>query len=221
MNRIINSYDKAIMDLKNELIKMGHKVEELIKLAMEALIEQNTTKAQGVIALEDVVDDFDYDIEFKALEIISLQQPSDDDLRSLATVMKIAKDLERIGDLAVNIAEITINLSTKGDYFKKLVDIPRMSELAINMLEKSLLAYLNMDTELAYAVNEADDEVDDLYAILYHELIKYMKEDAKYVEQASYFILVSRFLERIGDHAVNIAEMTIYEVEGERRPFIK
>lgn len=221
MSRIINSYDKAIIDLKTELITMGKKVESVVKLAMEALIEQNTTKAQGLIALEEEIDDLDYDLELKALEIISLQQPTDEDLRCLAAVMRISKDLERVGDLAINIAEITINLATKGAYFKELVDIPKMSKLAIAMLEKALDAYLKKDLAVAYAVNDSDDEVDELYDALYHELINYMKKDAKYVEQANYLILVARFLERIADHAVNIAEMTIYEINGKRRPFLE
>jgi phosphate transport system protein len=221
MTRILNSYDKAIINLKSELVSMGKKVESLLKGAMEALIEQNITKAQAIMSLEEEVDDADYEIELAALEIISLQQPNDEDLRSLATVMRIAKDLERVGDQAVNIAEIAINLATKGAYFKELVDIPKMSRLAIAMLEKSLTAYMNKDVEMAYEVNEADDEVDNLYDALYWELIDYMKQDAKYVEQANYLILVARFLERVADHAVNVAEMTIYEANGERRPFLK
>ncbi|MBS4026049.1 MAG: phosphate signaling complex protein PhoU [Clostridia bacterium] len=218
---ILNSYDKAIINLKSELVSMGKKVELLLKGAMEALIEQNITKAQAIKSLEEEVDDLDYEVELKALEIISLQQPNDEDLRSLATIMRISKDLERIGDQAVNIAEITINLATKGAYFKELVDIPRMSSLAMAMLEKSLTAYMNKDVEMAYGVNEADDEVDNLYDALYWELIDYMKQDSKYVEQANYLILVARFLERVADHAVNVAEMTIYEANGERRPFLK
>jgi phosphate transport system protein len=221
MARIFNSYEKAIIDLKSELLSMGKKVELLLKGAMEALIEQNITKAQAVKSLEEEIDDLDYEIELTALEIISLQQPADEDLRSLATVLRISKDLERVGDIAVNIAEITINLAAKGAYFKELVDIPKMSRLAIAMLEKSLTAYMNKDVNMAYEVNKSDDEVDDLYDALYWELIDYMKLDAKYVEQANYLILVARFLERIADHAVNVAEMTIYEVNGERRPFLK
>lgn len=217
---IMNSYDKAILDLKSELISMSERVKLLLKITMEALLDQNLTKAQGIIALEDEVDELDYQIELGALEIISLQQPMDDDLRSLATVMRISKDLERIGDLAINIAEITMNIALKGKYFKELIDIPKMSHLVINMLELSLKAYIEKDIDLAHEVNKSDEAVDNIYKELYFELIEYMKKESTYVEQATYLILVARFLERIGDHTVNIAEMTVYEVQGTRRPFI-
>jgi phosphate transport system protein len=213
----LNAYDRAILVLQKDLSEMGNKVKQSLELAVEALIDQDVHKAAQVIAGDDIIDDMDYDIEHKALEIISLQQPLDNDLRILAGVLRIGKDLERIGDYAVNIAEVCQSLAGSGDYFKPLVDIPRMCQMAIKMLIDGLLALNNRDLELAREVILADDAIDNLYANLYQELVGYMKKDKAYVDQACHLAFVARYLERVGDHSVNIAEMTIYMVTGERR----
>ncbi|MGF7185786.1 phosphate transport system protein [Desulfitispora alkaliphila] len=221
MERPLNTYEKAILNLQKDICSMGSEVSKLLKLALEALLEQDKDKANQIIQLENEIDDQDYEIEMRALELISLQQPLDEDLRVLAAVMRITKDLERIGDLAVNVAKTAIKLADSGAYFKPLIDIPKMAELTREMLEESLDSYLHNNIELALTINKKDDQVDRLFHKLYQELIDYMKANANYVEQASCFILVARYLERIGDHAVNIAEMTIYQLSGERRPFKK
>jgi len=213
----LNAYDRAILGLQKDLSEMGDKVKKNLELAVEALIFQDVNKAAKVIAHDDVIDDMDYDIEHKALEIISLQQPLSEDLRILAGVLRIGKDLERIGDYAVNIAETCQSLAGSGDYFKPLVDIPRMSRMAVEMLVNGLTALNNRDLELARKVILADDDIDELYASLYRELVDYMKKSQSYVEQASHLTFVARYLERVGDHTVNIAEMTIYMVTGQRR----
>ncbi|MEW6663055.1 MAG: phosphate signaling complex protein PhoU [Bacillota bacterium] len=216
----MNAYDRAILGLQKDLSEMGNKVKKNLELAVEALIFQDVNKAAQVIADDDIVDDMDYEIEYKALEIISLQQPLSEDLRILAGVLRIGKDLERIGDYAVNIAEVCQSLAGSGDYFKPLVDIPRMCQMAMEMLVNGLSALNNRDLKLAREVILADDAIDELYANLYRELVCYMKKDKAYVEQACHLAFVARYLERVGDHTVNIAEMTIYMVTGQRRPVI-
>ncbi|MBO8169550.1 MAG: phosphate signaling complex protein PhoU [Thermoanaerobacteraceae bacterium] len=219
MIKHVNAYDRAIRSLQQDIMEMGIKVNEALSMAMDGLKNQNECRCQQVIEMDDVIDDMDYDIEEKALELISLQQPMADDLRVLASALRIIKELERIGDYAVNIAEISIKLKEKGEYFKPLVDIPKMAELAQAMVTKSLEAFTEKNTARAREVNTDDEEVDSLFEALYDELIDFMKQDSSFVDQASYLSLVARYLERIGDHAVNIAEMTIYMVTGERRPF--
>jgi len=220
MKTPFNAYDRAILGLQKDLAEMGSKVKENLELAVEALIFQDVNKAAQVIANDDVIDDLDYEIEYEALEIISLQQPLSEDLRILAGVLRIGKDLERISDYAVNIAEVCQSLAGGGDYFKPLVDIPRMCQMAMEMLVKGLSALNSRDLELAREVILADDAIDDLYASLYQELVGYMKKEKDYVEQASHLAFVARYLERVGDHTVNIAEMTIYMVTGQRRMVI-
>lgn len=219
MQKPLSTYDRAILELEQDILHMGDYVSASVAKALEALKQQDVVLARQVIEGDTITDDWNYNIEEKALELISLQQPLDKDLRTLATAMRVGRELERIGDYAVNIAEIAIRLADKGPYFKPLVDIPRMSDLAQAMLHKSLNSFITRSIERAKEVMAADDEVDRLFEKLYEELIDYMKKGAQYVDQASYLSLVARYLERIADHAVNIAEMVIFRETGIRRPF--
>ncbi len=219
MIKRMNAYDRAIQSLQQDILSMGDKVNRILELAMEGLKNQDQCKCQQVMDMDNEIDDMDYEIEEKALELISLQQPMADDLRTLASVLRIIKELERIGDFAVNIAQVSLRLKEKGQYFKPLVDIPRMAELAQAMVTKSLEAFTERDADKALEIDRDDDQVDKLFEYLYDELIEFMKKDSSLIGQASYLSLVARYLERIGDHAVNIAEMTIYMTTGERRPF--
>ncbi|WP_366922262.1 phosphate signaling complex protein PhoU [Metallumcola ferriviriculae] len=219
ISRPLNAYERAIKSLEAEILNMGEDVNEILMLSMEGLINQDEDMCNRVIEMDDPIDDMDYDIEQKALEIISLQQPIEKDLRTLASAMRIIKELERIADYAVNIAQVSLRLRKKGQYFKPLVDIPRMADLALAMVNKSLKAYTQRDVRSARELDDDDTQVDKLFEYLYDELIDFMKNDCSLVDQASYLSLVARYLERVGDHAVNIAEMTIYMVTGERRPF--
>ncbi|MCG0277774.1 MAG: phosphate signaling complex protein PhoU [Thermanaeromonas sp.] len=218
MARPLSAYDRALLELERDILRMGDHVEASVAKALEALKEQDVALARQVIEEDALTDDWNYDIEERALELISLQQPLDKDLRILATVMRVGRELERIGDYAVNIAEVALRLAGQGPYFKPLVDIPRMSELAQNMLRRSLESFVTRKVEIAKEVIASDDEVDRLFESLYDELVGYMKKGAQYVDQASYLALVARYLERVADHAVNIAEMVIFRETGVRRP---
>lgn len=218
MSRPLSAYDRALLELERDILRMGDHVEASVAKALEALKQQDVVLARQVIEDDTLTDDWNYDIEERALELISLQQPLDKDLRILATVMRVGRELERIGDYAVNIAEVALRLTGQGPYFKPLVDIPRMSQLAQGMLRKSLEAFVTRKIETAKEVIVSDDEVDRLFENLYEELVAYMKKGAQYVDQASYLALVARYLERVADHAVNIAEMVIFRETGVRRP---
>ncbi len=219
ISRPLNAYDRAIKSLQQEILSMGEEVNKILCLAMDGLKNQDEQKCHLVIEMDDAIDDMDYDIEQKTLAIIALQQAIEEDLRTLASAMRIIKELERIGDYAVNIAQVSLRLKEKGQYFKPLVDIPRMADLALAMVNKSLKAFTERDIESARELDRDDNRVDKLFEYLYDELIDFMKQDCNLVDQASYLSLVARYLERIADHAVNIGEMTIYMVTGERRPF--
>lgn len=213
----INAYERAINKMWEEILVVGSKVEELISLSMEGLTEQDKEKAHKVLDMEKEINEIEDKIEIRVLELISLQQPLTEELRKLLGILRIIDNLERAADNAVNIAEIAIELSDKGDYFKPLVDIPMMSRLTGEMMGSALTAYSNEDTELAKEVIKKDIEIDETFESLYAELISYMKEDSSYVEQASHLAFVARYLEKIGDHAVNIAEMVNFMVSGKKR----
>ena len=219
INRL-SGYDRAVKGLYEELVQMGRAVDEMLSMAMQSLMEHNASLAREVIDRDNQIDDWDYGLEQKALELIMLQQPRDVDLRILASIMRITKDLERIADYAVNVAEMAIRLTNHYPHFKPLGDIQRMHEMAKSMLKKSILACVERNTSIAREVGEEDQKLDNLFYELYDELINFMKKDSEYIDWAVGLSMVARFLERVGDHAVNIAEMVIYMMTGERRPFV-
>lgn len=215
--RRLNAYERALKNLWEEVLVVGAKVEELIDLSMEALIEQNKEKADKVFEMEKELNKIEDDIEIRVLELISIQQPLTDELRKLLGILKIIDDLERAADNAVNIAEISVELSDKGEYFKPLVDIPKMAALAKEMMVNALSAYSKEDTKLARDVIESDIKVDNIFYALYDELIGYMKKDPIFVEQAIRLAFVARYLEKIGDHAAKVAEMVNFMVSGSKK----
>ncbi len=219
MIKHLNAYDRALIQIGDRLLKMGDLVGNRLSQAMRSLIDQDEALAKSVVAGDDEIDVIDEALEMEALELISLQQPVDRDLRFLAAAMRISRDLERIGDYACDIAETTILLKGKGPYFKPLVDVPRMGELVQAMMRKSLKAHVEKDLGSARQMHDDDNEVDNLFLLLLEELTDYMKKGPEYVDQASNLLLVARYLERIGDHVVNISEMTIFAEAGERHPF--
>ena len=198
--------------LKQTLLAMGGVVEDQIRRVMRALIERDDALAREVIERDRQVNAYDVEIDEKCVELLALHQPAAGDLRFITTAMKIVTDLERIGDQAVNIGQRAIELSREAQ-LKPYVDLPRMAERAERMVKESLDAFVSRDTTLARRVCAADAEVDALKEQIFRELLTFMMEDARTIPRAIRLILISRFLERVADHATNIAEMVIYLVE--------
>jgi len=192
---------------------MGGLVERQMREAMQALVERDSVRADAVIAADDEVDELQKEIDALCSRMLALQQPMASDLRFLVATMKIATDLERMGDQAVNIAQRVLELNREPQ-LKPYIDLPRMAERAQRMIKESLDAFVARDTELARQVCGEDAEVDALKEQIFRELLTFMMEDARTITRAIRLILISRFLERVADHATNIAEMVIYMVEG-------
>lgn len=210
-----HNYDQELEGLRGEILKMGEAVSAAISEAVQSLAKQNVEMAQRVIANDDIIDKMEIDIEDHCMVLIARQQPLARDLRVIGTGMKIATDLERMGDHAYDIANVTLRIANQ-PLLKPLVDIPRMAEMAQKMLNDALRAYVTLDTQLAEAVCHADDEVDYLYQQVFRELLTYMFEDPRTISQATQLIFVARYLERVADHATNIAEWIIYLATGQR-----
>jgi phosphate transport system protein len=198
--------------LKQTLLAMGGLVEDQIRRVMIALLERDGGLAQEVIDRDRQVNTYDVEIDEKCVELLALYQPTAGDLRLITTAMKIVTDLERIGDQAVNIAQRALELNREPQ-LKPYIDLPRMAEKAQRMVKDSLDAYVGRDTELARRVCAEDADVDALKEQIFRELLTFMMEDARTIPRAIRLILISRFLERVADHATNIAEMVIYMVE--------
>jgi phosphate transport system protein len=208
-------FEANLEELHNDLLRMGSVVEKQIHDCIDALVTQNTEKAEKIMKDDDIVDTLESEIEDKAIKLIAMQQPLATDLRNIFTTTKIVTDLERMADHAVDIAKITLRLKDE-KYIKQLIDIPRMAKIVELMIKDSLDAYVAGDVEKAYAVCKRDDEVDDIYKEVFKELLQLMLENPKTVNQATQFLFICKFLERIADHTTNICEWTIYLVTGEK-----
>ena len=198
--------------LKQTLLAMGGLVEDQIRRVMTALSERDSELAQEVIDRDAQVNAYDIEVDEKCVELLALHQPTAGDLRFITTAMKIVTDLERIGDQAVNIAQRALELNREPQ-LKPYIDLPRMAERSQRMVKESLDAFVTRDTELARRVCAEDAEVDALKEQIFRELLTFMMEDARTIPRAIRLILISRFLERVADHATNIAEMVVYMVE--------
>jgi phosphate transport system protein len=205
-------FHEELEALKQTLLAMGALVEDQIRRVMRALVERDDVAARAVIERDREVNAYDIEVDEKCVELLALHQPTAGDLRFITTAMKIVTDLERIGDQAVNIAQRVLDLNQEAQ-IKPYIDLPRMAERAQAMVKQSLDAFVARDTDLARRVCAADDEVDALKEQIFRELLTFMMEDAKTIPRAIRLILISRFLERVADHATNIAEMVIFMVE--------
>ncbi|KJS79759.1 MAG: PhoU family transcriptional regulator [Peptococcaceae bacterium BICA1-8] len=209
-------YQNALDALEKEILKMGSLVEEQISLSVTSLAKQDSKLAQKVIDQDDIIDVLELEIEEQILKLIATQQPMAKDLRRIAAGFKIITDLERIGDNAVDIAKTTLRIGNE-PLIKPLIDIPRMAEIAQNMLKEALDSYINEDIELAQSLAAKDDIVDGLHAQIIRELLTYMLENPKNIKQGTQLMFVSRYLERIADHTTNLGENVIYLVTAERQ----
>ena len=207
-------FDQELQDLEKRLQELGLMVEEALVEAAEALKRRDLEKAGQIINADRSVNERRYAIEHETFVLIATQQPMAVDLRTLAAVLEIATELERIGDYAKGIAKITIKMGTEA-FVKPLIDIPRMAEKARNMLHRALQAFAGRDTDLARAIPAEDDEMDALYDQIFRELITHIMVDPKLVDRASYLIWVAHNLERAADRVVNICERVIFMVTGE------
>jgi phosphate transport system protein len=206
-------FDEELKNLKEKLLRMAALVEESIELSIEGLKEQKEEPALEVLKLEEDVNLLDVEIDETCLRLLALRQPMAGDLRFITSAMKIGTELERMGDLAVNIAQRALELN-KMPLLKPLIDIPRMAVLARAMVTDSINAFINRDENLARDICKRDDEVDALNDQIFRELLTYMIEDPVTIKRAVGLLLVGRHLERIADHATNIGEDVIYLVKG-------
>jgi phosphate transport system protein len=209
----LRHFIEELEDLQGRLLEMGTLVESAIHTSILALSERSEAQAQQVLGNEDRINHLEIEIDELAVRLLALQQPMAKDLRFLTAAIKINTDLERMGDLAVNIVERAIALMNRPPV-KPLIDIPQMARTVESMVRKSLDAFVKREPELARSVLLSDDTVDRLRDSIHGELISFMQEEPESVPQALDLILVSRHLERIADHATNIAEDTLFLVKG-------
>lgn len=205
-------FDQQLGALRKNLIQMASLVETAIANAIKSLIERDSKLAQGVIKSDEDIDLLELEIDKQCVDLLALRQPLAIDLRFITSSIKITNNLERMGDLAVNIAERVIPLSQEPQ-LKPLIDIPRMATITQTMVKDSIDAFVNRDTELARSVYERDSTVDALNDQIFRELLTYMMQDPGNITRAVHLVLISRHLERIADHSTNIAEEVVYIVK--------
>lgn len=211
---IRSRFDRELDLLNNELIEMGNLVESAIKIAITALKEQNVELAKRIIKEDNEIDDMERKIEQRCLKLLLQQQPVAKDLRFISSALKMITDMERIGDQAADISEIAIGLAGQ-TYLKELVHIPQMADVAIEMVKTSIDSFVRRDIELVKKVISYDDKVDELFDIIKDELVDLIRENIEYKEQVVDLLMIAKYLERIGDHAENIAEWVYFAIEGE------
>ncbi|HEY5999642.1 MAG TPA: phosphate signaling complex protein PhoU [bacterium] len=210
---ISRRYDQELEQLRERILAMGGNLVGMIKETMRALIERDSDAARRMIEYDHEINRQEVMIDELSLNIIALRQPAASDLRFITLALKVSTDLERIGDLCVNIAERTLELNEEPQ-LKPYIDLPKMAEAAEGMIVDALEAFLRGDAELAAAVTRRDDYIDQLNSQIFRELLTFMMEEPKTITRATRLIFVGKNLERIADHATNIAEMVIFMVKG-------
>jgi phosphate transport system protein len=216
MNREHTSthYERRLRLLKDKLLLMGYQAEQMIADSMRSLQERRLGLAEEVISRDDTLDQLEIEIDTLCYEILALEQPVASDLRFVATALKIVRDIERIGDIAVNITRRTVELLQE-PRLKRLIALPLMAEAAQRNLKESLDAFISSDSQLAERVIQSDRNIDEMYEEIFRELLAYMFEDPHSVSRTLKLIFIAKHLERVGDHSSNIAEMVIFMVKGQ------
>ncbi len=204
-------FQESLEQLKGRLLEMGGLAEDRVRLAVRGVVDGDRAALGRVVSGDEPINSLHLEIDERCLTLLALHQPVAVDLRAIVSAVKINSDLERVGDLAVNIAEAAERYLTHPPV-KELIDIPRMGVIAQSMLRDALDAYVRRDLQLAQAVLDRDDELDALKTLVFRELLTHMMRDQATVEPALDLILISRHLERIGDHATNVAEDVIFMV---------
>jgi phosphate transport system protein len=205
--------DAELTDLKNKLLLMGGSVESQLQDVLQALTERDSNLAIRVVENDLQINRLDLEIDEACLRLLALYHPRAGDLRYITTAMKISMELERMSDMAENIAERAIELNDEPQ-LKPYIDIPRMAEWTTQMVKECLDAFVNSDAELARKVCLDDSYVDDLTEQLFRELVSFMLEDPNTITRAIRLTFIGKYYERIADHATNIAELVVYMVEG-------
>ena len=206
-------FDEELKNLKSKLLRMGGMVEDQIQGALRALVERDSDLAREVIENDHRVNALDVEVDEDCLSLLALQQPTARDLRFITTAMKISTELERMSDLSENICERAIELNEEPQ-LKPYIDIPRMANGALKMVRDALDAFVASDSGLAREVCADDDFIDDLTEQLFRELLSFMLENPKTITRAIRITFIAKYLERIADHATNVAELVVYMVEG-------
>jgi phosphate transport system protein len=206
-------FDEELADLKEKILRMGSLVEGQIRQALQALIDRDDDLATRVIENDRQVNTMDVAVDEACLELLALQQPAARDLRFITTAMKISTELERMSDLAENICERAIELHEEPQ-LKPYIDIPLMAEHATKMVGEALDAFVRADSVLARKVLDEDDYIDDLNEQIFRELLSFMMENPTTISRAIRLSFISKYIERIADHATNVAELVVYMVEG-------
>lgn len=208
-------FDQNLEDLRQLLRKMGEHVEQALIGSITALQDLDSRKAKEIVEQDIVLNRMEEQVMDLGERLIVTQQPVAKDLRRIIVAFKISSDLERMGDLAIDIAKVTMRLEGQS-LIKPLVDIPKMADMVVTMVQESLQSYLDENTDLAYKMAKDDDEVDHLYSQIIRDLYAHMVDHSESLQQAMLLTLVSRYIERIADHATNIGESTVYLVTGHR-----
>ncbi|KXS49734.1 MAG: phosphate transport system protein [Halanaerobium sp. 4-GBenrich] len=213
MNDSRKSFHTELKSLEKEMLKMGSFVGESISQSIEALINKDLKLADEVIKNDDIIDNYELNIEEKCTRLIALQQPVAIDLRKIIVISKLVTDLERIGDNASNIAYKVKEIGAQ-PLIKEMQDLPKMRDIVVKMLRDSLEAFVNMDIVKAKEIAARDEEIDNLDEQINFELLEVMKKNRETIKQGTSLLFISRFLERIGDHSTNICERTVYMKTG-------
>jgi len=206
-------FEQELRHLREQLLLMGSHVESIIGSSLRALLERDSVLAQRTIEADRIVDRLEIEIDSLCLQILARRQPVASDLRFVTMVLKAVTDLERMGDLGVNISERVLELNDEPP-LKPYVDLPRMADETQMMLRESLDAFVAKDADRARRVIARDQIIDDLYAQIFRELLTYMMEEAKNVYRATRLQSIAKYLERIADHATNLAELVVFMVKG-------
>ena len=206
-------YERELNGIVDNLVLMCRHIEVAIEKCVRALVKRDFDLAREVFETDKIIDSMERDIEQSCLKILMMEHPVASDFREVSAVLKMITDLERIGDQARDIAEITMQFRDE-EYIKKLVHIPQMAVIVTQMVKDGVQSYINRDVELARSLDRTDDKVDELFNVVMSDLIDIIKKNPENAEQAVLFIMINKYLERIGDHAVNIGEWVEYAVTG-------
>ena len=210
---IYKVFDEELRELKEKILFEGSLVEKAVRNAIKALQSRDSELARRVIEDDDLINTKEVEIEEFCIKLLALRQPAAKDLRFITTAVKINYDLERMGDMAVNVCERVLDLNLEPQ-LKPYIDLPEMAEIAQMMVKESLEAFVREDVHLAWKVTNDDEKVDQLTEQIFRELLTYMSEDLKTIPRSTRLLFIAKYLERLADHAVSIAELVIFLVEG-------